>query len=312
MQNQPNCQIPQSPCQRFVHTDDGVQIYTRFLPGPPGAIPLVLHDGLGCDGYVWRSIVHWLSQRHPILHWQYRGHGRSTVPEQLDGLSLNRIIADLEIVLDAYKMDRAIHVGHSMGVQVALEAYRHLKSRIAGLVLMCGSYEYPIQSWHAAPKKNGKASASNLLMRMVFPKLTHALVEKHHISQPLWSFLLSLPVAYQVAVRTEVNGHRLAYRDFGPYMKHLAKMDCRVFAQFARALAAHSAADLLPQIDDPVLIIGAGKDTFTPLWQSTDMHEKIPKSDLLVLHEGTHSAPLEYTTEVNQAVDQYLRTYFQS
>jgi pimeloyl-ACP methyl ester carboxylesterase len=305
-----NSQLPSAPRHRFVPVGDGVRIYTRYLPGKPGAIPLVLHDGLGCDGYVWRSLVQWFKGRHPILHWQYRGHGKSTVPPKIESLSLQDVIQDLDTVLDDYQMDSAIHVGHSMGVQVALEAYRHLSHRIAGLILMCGSYEYPIESWHGAAERNAPPNLSNLFMRLIFPSLTRAFLDRSHIAQPIWSFLLTLPAAYQIAVRTEVNGKRLAFQDFGPYMKHLAQMDVRVFSQFARILASHSAADLLPKIDAPVLIIGAGKDTFTPLWQSTEMHQLIPVSDLLILHEGTHSAPLEHTTEVNQAVDKFIGEYF--
>lgn len=307
-----NSRIPSAPRQRFVQVEDGIRIFTRYLPGKPGAIPLVLHDGLGCDGFVWRALVQWFKGRHPILHWQYRGHGKSTVPSKIESLSLQDVIQDLDKVLDAYQVDSAIHIGHSMGVQVALEAYRHLSHRIAGLILMCGSYEYPIESWHGAAERNASPNLSNLFMRLIFPSLTRTFLDRSHIAQPIWSFLLSLPAAYQIAVRTEVNGKRLAFHDFGPYMKHLAQMDVRVFSQFARILASHSAADLLPKIDAPVLIIGAGKDTFTPLWQSTEMHQLIPCSELLILHEGTHTAPLEHTTEVNQVMDEYIGKHFSS
>lgn len=292
--------------QRLIPLPDGDTIFARYLPGKPGAIPLVLHDGLGCDGYIWRSLVQWFHKRHPIVHWQYRGHGKSSVPHDIRSLTLTEVIGDLEIVLDEFGIDRAVHLGHSMGVQIALEAYRHISERIAGLVLMCGSFEYPIRSWHASPYKDGPISPSNLAMRASFEKLTSAMINSGQVSQTFWSFLLALPAAYQVATRTEVNGQRLAFRDFGPYMKHLSHMDCRVFAQFARLLANHSAADLLPNIKEPTLIVGAGRDSFTPVWQSLEMHDKIPQSELLLLDDGTHSAPLEFTTDVNQCIQRFL------
>jgi len=53
-------------------------------------------------------------------------------------------------VLDAERVRRAVLVGHSMGTQVALEAYRLAPRRVAGLVLVAGSWASPFHTMYGS------------------------------------------------------------------------------------------------------------------------------------------------------------------
>src|ERR1700753_2523499 len=58
---------------------DGTPIYYR-VRGPVDAPAVVFCDGIGCDGYVWKYLETELAVTHRIVHWHYRGHGRTATP----------------------------------------------------------------------------------------------------------------------------------------------------------------------------------------------------------------------------------------
>jgi pimeloyl-ACP methyl ester carboxylesterase len=293
---------------RFVAAHDGARLWTRTR-GPSGRPTIVLLDGLGCDGYVWKYILEWFSPAYRIVHWHYRGHGQSDAPRSFDDVSLDQVMRDLECVLDETGVERAVLMGHSMGVQVALEAFARQRERVAGLVLLFGSYEHPIDSWHGAPTQNEGIRYSNLAMRASFGTLARQMTKRGHLVRPLWRRVMRTHFAYEVATRTEVDGEKLSRHDFAPYLTHLSNLDPRVFFSFAQALARHSAKDMLQAIDVPTLVVGGGRDTFTPLWRSIEMGHRIPASELLLIDAATHSGPLEHPTRINERIARFLFTH---
>lgn len=291
----------------LIELSDGGRVYARSIREPTAdGLPILLLDGLGCEGYVWKRLVPWLSHRHPVVHWNYRGHGQSPTPTDLDEITLERVLADLFEVMDLAALDHAVLLGHSMGVQVALEACARRPDRVSGLGLLFGSYEHPIESWHGPAARSGRPTLSNVVMRRVFDPLTLATSRYGHLVSPVWRLILGSPLAYEFATRLEVDGRRLSWVDFGPYLKELARIDPRVFTKMARDLADHSAAEALRHIRVPTLVVGGTHDTFTPLWRSVEMARQIPGAELLVVEGGTHTGPLEFPTLVGDSVDRFL------
>src|ERR1043165_7729997 len=90
-----------------------------------------------------------------------------------------------------------------------------------------------------------------------------------------------------------MNKQLIRREDVIPYFDHLSKMDPVVFVRSLESLAEHSAWDHLPFIDVPVLIIGAERDSFTPIWLSRRMADAIPGSELEIVPGTTHTMPLE-------------------
>ena len=67
----------------------------------------------------------------------------------------------------------------------------------------------------------------------------------------------------------------------------------------------HSAEDLLPSIDVPVLVIGGDKDNFTPVRYAEALARAMPKGELVML-SATHVAPLEQRQIVHAKVGEFL------
>jgi pimeloyl-ACP methyl ester carboxylesterase len=292
--------------ERTIAAADGTRLVVRTWSGDSTRTPLILCDGLGCDGYVWRYIVERYAGERPIFHMQYRGHGRSEVPRDIDTLRVDVLLDDLELALDHARVESGVWIGHSMGVQIALEGFRQLGGRIDGLALMCGAFERPIDTWHHAFFEGDDPPLGNRVMRKIFDGLTRGMIEKWDRIGPFWKKLVASNFAYAMTVNGELNPDLIREEDFRPYMTTLAHMDMRVFARLARDLSEHSARDVLPAIDVPTLVVGGGRDRFAPLWVTEELHRLVPHSDMVRLVLGSHCAPIEEPRIVERALDRLL------
>jgi pimeloyl-ACP methyl ester carboxylesterase len=296
------------PYAGLVCLPSGDEVFVRVIhdEGAHG-VPVLLNDGLGCDGYVWKHLIDWLRHRHPIVHWNYRGHGDSPPPSNITAYTLDALLDDLDNVLTATGHERAVLAGHSMGVQVALESWARRPERVLGLMLLFGSYERPIDSWHGAYRRRARAPLPNLLARRYFDRLSQGVLDKGHLLRPVWSRVLPTSLAYQVATRFEVDGSRLSWKDFGPYLRNLSHMDPRIFFHLARELSVHSAAPYLGDVTVPALVVGGTRDTFTPGWRSEEMARRLPDAELLIIEGASHTGPLEHTTIIGQRASRFLQ-----
>ncbi len=281
--------------QGLFETEDGAPLWFESR-GEPGGVPVVLNDGLGCDGFIWRYLWEPLTAKRRVLHWNYRGHGQSGVPPDDSRIGMEYITDDLARLMDAQQVESAVIFGHSMGVQVSLEFHRRHRDRVKALVLICGSYGTPLDTWH-----------DHTLMRVAFPYLQRAVEKAPALAKALMGRIVNTQLAVEFGIRTELNPALMKPNDFAPYMEHLAKMHPLYFMRTLDSLKDHSAWDHLPYVDVPTLVIGGEGDRFTPVWLSQRMAEFIPGSEYVYVPGGTHTAPLERPGLVNAAIDRFLR-----
>ncbi len=255
---------------------------------------MVLCDGIGCDGYVWRYLRRDLSDR-VVVRWHYRGHGRTPAPRDPARVAIADLADDLAAILDEVGLDRAVIAGHSMGVQVALEMYRRHRSRVAALILACGAPSHPLRTFR------GSAALEEIL-----PRVQRWVSRMPSMVNRLTRSVVPTRLAFEIATRLEINRELIEPDDFMPYLEGLARMDSRLFVAMLGEAGRHSADDLLPEIDVPCLVIAGERDGFTPAALSRTMAETIPGAQLLMVEQGSHTAPIERPAVVGAAVREFL------
>jgi pimeloyl-ACP methyl ester carboxylesterase len=282
--------------QGFAMGGDDTPIYYKVSGLADGAA-VVLSDGIGCDGYIWKYLERELAERYRVVHWHYRGHGRTTPPRDARRVDIVDLADDLFGVLDAGAGDDAqtILIGHSMGVQVALEAYRRRPERVRALVLVCGSYGTPLRTFRG-----------QRTLEQVLPFISFAVNRIPGVVSNLWRNVLPTELAFQVATLLEINGQLIRREDFFPYLEHMAQVDVRLYLQMLAAAGRHSARDVLEQVTVPTLIIAGERDGFTPAWLSDEMQRLTPGSELYTVESGSHTAPIERPSSVNATITQFL------
>jgi len=283
--------------EKYVKSFDGTKLYYNVIGE---GFPIALSDGIACDMYAWKYIVEQFSPHCKILRWNYRGHGRSEKPADLNNLSVENCADDLAIVMEDAGMESAVHIGHSMGVQVILEFFRRHPDKVDALVPLCGSYGHPLRTFHD----------SDMFDRL-FPLVYEAVLNRpKEVVDTFWKKIVPSKFAYWVALFTEINRHLVKEPDFMPYLEHVAKLDLELFVRMLKYAKDHSARDVLPTINVPTLIFGAEHDTFTPAWLSRDMQKLIPGAEFQFLPMGSHTAPIEHPDLIGLRFDKFLRENF--
>jgi pimeloyl-ACP methyl ester carboxylesterase len=64
---------------------------------------------------------------------------------------------------------------------------------------------------------------------------------------------------------------------------------------------------MLRKINVPTLVIGGQYDTITPVWCQILMHQRIPRSKLVILRNCGHLAKLEKPDEFNEVLSRFLQ-----
>lgn len=282
---------------RFATARDGTRIWWRSSgTGDPA---VVLTDGIACAGFIWKYLEKALARRRRVIRWNYRGHGRSEPPRDPARVAVQDCVDDLLAVLDASGERRAVLAGHSMGVQVVLEAHRQARERVAGLLLVCGSPGRLLDSFHDSP-----------LLGQVFPYAREAVEAFPGLARLLFRKLVPTEIAYEIGTALETNRRLIRREDLWPYLETVSEMDPALFVRMLASAAAHDASDHLPKVDVPTLVVAGEKDTWTPMWLSVRMHTRIPGSEMVVLPGGTHVGPIEHPALVNRSVETFLASHF--
>lgn len=277
---------------------DGAKLSYVYYPGPKENPLLLLSNGVVCIETYWVYLIKHFRGRYPIVTWDYRGHGKSPVPEDLESVTVENHARDASAVMDAIGFDKCVHMGFSMGVQVAFEFYRWFPERTEGIVAICGPYGHPYNVF----------LKSDLLTKGLIGVLDLGLkLEK--VVTPILRLAMKSPLAFPTAKLVQVDW-RVKKEDMQSYFEHLAQVDVSLAIHALKKMNEHTAEDVLPTVKVPTLIIAGEKDTWTPLHHQQKMHELVPNSELTVIPFGTHATPIEHPQAMNYRIEIFLRDHF--
>lgn len=274
--------------------DDGTRIYWEAY-GPPTGLPMVLTDGLACNGTFYVNQVPYFAQMRPVIRWAYRGHGLSDLPASIDDLDVGRCIDDLFQLMDHLGIPRAVHVGYSMGVQLLIEAASRQPGRFAALSLQCGTWGHLIDSFHG-----------NSIARTIFPALYSIVLNDHSIFPRVWRTMTPSRLVYFLTSLSEFDGRLVQREQLMPYLEHLASMNMEVAMKLAESAGRQDTRPLLPGLRIPTLVLGAHRDRFTPYYLAEEVFQALPDAELCIVPGATHSVMLEQPDLVNLRVEDFL------
>jgi pimeloyl-ACP methyl ester carboxylesterase len=284
----------------FVRSDDGVELFYRVHG--EGSPPMVCCNGIGVSTFFWHYLVDTFRDRLAVTLWDYRGHGRSQVPPIDADLSIPRMARDLWTVIDAAGLERPILLGHSMGVQVILEAYDQRPEDVGGLVAILGTYKRPLDSFYDFRYSRRVFNAlGSLADSPAGPAL----------ERWLWQPVLALPFAWNLGGRSGmIDSSRINRAELRRYLHHLVDIGTGLFFRMAMQIADHDASAVLPRVDVPTLIVAGEFDTFTPIAASYHMRDAIEGAEMLFLEGATHAGIVEQPEVIYPRIEQWLAEHF--
>ena len=263
--------------------------------GTEEAPTLVFCNGLGVSTFFWTGFRFAFAGPYRVVTWDYRGHGLSG-PAPRQDFTISTCVEDLRRLLDHLAISKAVLIGHSMGSQVILEAYRRFPERIAALVPTLGGYGRTVETF-----LNTRHSL------IALRALRKVAMFNPRLSQRMMKSTTKLPISWKFAQALRVVHPELCKREqMGPYLDHLAAFDLHTYFQLADDIQAHDASDVLPRISVPTLVFGAERDVMTPLHISEKMAATIPGAELCILRGASHAAMIEHPQWMMLRLERFL------
>ncbi|MHB8512814.1 MAG: alpha/beta fold hydrolase [Actinomycetota bacterium] len=291
------------PKDRCIVSFDGTHIAYTIQGQATGPV-IALCAGFVCPDTFWTYLAPELSRCARVLIWNYRGAGVSGMPREpgfrsrgvkVDDFAIEKYAKDLETILDHEGFEEVVLLGHSMGTQVCLEAYRLMPERVKAFISISGPYSSPVRTFY------------NFAL---FPKVFAALRTGFRITprpaERIWSGFFKTPLPYLIARRTGAISAGCKRSDMASYFEHMGALDPLIMMKIAEAMHRHSAEDLLRKIKVPSLIIVGSEDRFTPAWLGRVMASRIPVAEQVIVEGGSHAAIIEQPELVNDSVIDFL------
>lgn len=283
---------------RRIVAPDGTGIAYEVLGHGPRTI--VLSNGLGGRLYAWTPAIEALWKDYRIITWDYRGLFSSDSPKSLRKLAVVHHVEDIMAILDAERVDRAVFVGWSMGVQVSLDLASSFPERVAGLVLINGTYGHVLST-----------GFQPIVSIPFLPKRLHAILDwlqdHEQIAHKLARTTRALEIPMRLGMHLTAGGRA---PELAPlvtrYMDDVLGPSFTNYLRLFQELDAHSTYHLLRHIDAPTLIIAGMLDILTPAYQSEEMARRIPNAEYMRLWRSSHFSMLERPEVVVPAMQRFL------
>lgn len=302
------------PKDREVVVSDGARLAFTVRNDEGAGVPVVFMNGWTCPDAYWRNIAPGvIDADHPVVFFDTRGHGQSSLPSDAtrrspnaiakEEVSVNRVATDIIEIIDAAGFDRAVLVGHSMGVQGIFEAYRvGGPQKVAGIVPVAGTYENPVPTFMEKEVLDRLFPIADVLFGRI----------PFHAMQPAMALAHRMPKAFTMkAIRAILRtGDNVRYDDVERHVRMFGEVDFGIMWRMMSGMRNHSAADVLPTIEVPVLILGGERDHFTPPSVQHRLHELVPNSELLMFPDGGHLLPVEEAEGIMKALVEWLARRF--
>lgn len=259
-------------------------------------LPLVTSNGVANTTTFWHYFEDHFSRMARVICWDYRGHGRSDVPDNLKSFNVPAYARDLLAVLDHAGIEKAVLLGFSMGVQVILEFYRDHPERVLALVAINGPCANPFDAF----------SSSEWFERSYRKLFNHYIRYPGRLERFGIPLLLS-PITWPLAKLVEIDRHRCSRVEMDLYFEHIARMG---FANELRALlgmAEHSAEDVLGMVDVPTLVVCGQKDGMCPARMVKKVYREVRGAELFEVPHGTHATLIEAPDTVDLRIEAFLR-----
>jgi pimeloyl-ACP methyl ester carboxylesterase len=259
-----------------------------YLHGDPAAGPLtVLSNGLSTSDNFWAALVAALAPDGRVVHWHYRGHGRSGHAGE-DGYTILAHSRDLEAVTRAALAERPsptppLHVAFSMGVTVVLELYRRCPELVGGLVLIAGGADHPYAS-SPAFQIPGARQAIAAALGAAAPLVPHL--------SPLLRRASTSPVVYPLSRALGAIGARAPREEVETFFRTFGEMDHHAYWETLRSLMEAHASDVLPEVRVPVLVVAPERDVMA-LRGDLEGLRRIPGAEWWLVPGTGHAMLLE-------------------
>lgn len=257
--------------------------------------PLVFAYGVACSSLHWTYQIDYFRKNYQCIWFDYRGHRRSPVPENLETLNIDSCVKDLRCVLDFLDIKNATLLGHSMGVSVAMEFAHRFPEMVDLLVLANGTARKPLET----------LLGGNFL-QPAFGILSKIQKEKPEWVDAGWKIQEKSMWVAQTLGKLGFNINLVHPNDIITYGMQMAELPPVVLTRMMDDYQHFDATSWLHEIKKPTLILSGEFDNVTPPRTQDLIHQLMPQSELARVQHGSHCCTLDMPDYVNLLIERFL------
>ena len=259
----------------------------RSVEAPGGAIryleagsgwPLVLLHAFPLSADMWQPQLEAPPGGWRLIAPDLRGLGPARRPP---AATMDDMAADVVVLLDALRLERAMIAGVSMGGYVALALFRTAPERCSGIVL--------VNSRAGADSPEARAGRDRMI----------ALVRERGAAA----------VADEMLPRLLGRTSRASRPDVEPLVRRL--IEANAPEGIAGALEAMKnrpdSTPMLPSVGRPALVVRGAEDEIIAAEEAERLDRQLPRSQLVTLPDAGHLCSLEAPADFNEALGNFLR-----
>jgi len=255
--------------------------------------PIIFIHGYGAKKEIWKTQVADISKNFQAITFDIRGTGESDRPNILYTMKL--LADDVKGLMDLIGLEKVHLIGRSFGGMIAQHFVLQYPEKVEKLVLIATNFGRTDTDWVEIPK-NGRLEEIEMI--------------KH---DPLKAFKQKSRWVFHLKFRKEMeaNPSKKFFNIFS--MEDLVRESTinpstpQDIINQAEAMKTHYTLDKLHEIKNKTLLIAASHDRQTPVSIMSEMHKRIPNSELKVINEAGHFMTLSRASEVNEIILKFLK-----
>lgn len=259
--------------------------------------PLVFCNGFGCSTFYFKHVASYFKKDYQVVLFDWRGHGQSELPKNLENVSIDWLMEDLNAVMKTLRLKKVVLIGHSMGAQVLYHYYEKHPDNVTALIPCFGTFGNPLDTFYNNPN-----------IKYVFDLIYEFNHSFPNVAKKIGHLIKKAPLWYQMgSLLKMVNPGLVDKKVLREYIDHFTSVDPILWTKLLKNMQESNAEEMLSFIKIPTLIIAAEKDTFTPVWLSKKAHHLIRGSEILVIKKATHVGLIEQPALINLRIEKFLQ-----
>lgn len=275
-----------------VQSYDKVKIaYESGGSGPP----LIFCYGVVCHKNQWKYQTAHFIRKYQIVHFDYRGHNLSDTPRNPEHLTFVGCSNDLLAVMKKLKIEKAVLLGHSMGVNVILQFAALFPERVAGLISICGTVENPFKTMF----NSDLSQVGFELLKLVYLTFPNKFPK-------MWKKTIPSTTSRLLTTLVGFNHHLTKKREIENYLQGVARQPTETFFHFMQEMSRFDGNTILKKVEAPALVIGGTKDLITPIKNQYAIYRKLKNAEFLRVPQGSHCSHVDMPELVNLRIEKFL------
>ncbi len=286
----------------FFKTPDDEQIFylKNFQEVDHKKPVLVFNYGLVCSNLHWKYQTEYFDRLgYQILIHDYRGHFQSSGNHQVEKITFKQLAKDITDLCQFLKIEKAIMLGHSMGVNVSLQLAKDHPGLVQGLVLISGTF---------MPVKDIMFDTN--IMEFVTPLIMSAYNKYPQVINKVWTTMGMNPLIKEVIHSTGFNKKKVSKEFIEIYLNRIGQLGPNVFFQLFSEMTKQNIIVFLDQIKVPTLVMGGFVDNVIPNHLQRTLASIIPNAETYYLKDGSHVPQADFPEMINERIDLFVHQHF--